>query len=224
MPYGFGSYDLNEDGTITSAEWDQASAQSPQSPQASGDDFDIGKIMDFFGQITSAFGDSGFEFTPEMLESFGVILPAMGMYSEFSKADYQQDALDFMREELGLKGQEIELAREQFAFESGPAWDWYKNEFFPMSMENQRLEWDTQRQLMEGQVTQSGEETKQARERTMQALQGTLQSKQSTRQAEIASEVARLNALAQIGPQNATRRLEDGRQVRGSGFTYGYGR
>jgi hypothetical protein len=93
-----------------------------------------------------------------------------------------------------------------------------------MSMENQRLEWDTQRQLMEGQVTQSGEETKQARERTMQALQGTLQSKQSTRQAEIASEVARLNALAQIGPQNATRRLEDGRQVRGSGFTYGYGR
>jgi hypothetical protein len=77
---------------------------------------------------------------------------------------------------------------------------------------------------MAGQVTQSGEETKQAKERTLQALQGTLQSKQSTRQAEMATEVARYNALSQLGPQNATRRLEDGRQVRGSGFTYGYGR
>jgi hypothetical protein len=223
MPYGYGSYDLDANGSITPQEWEQAVAQNPQQQSASGGgDYDFAQILDFFTQMQELGGSGGF--TPEMLEGFGIALPMMGMKAEFDKAAYQEDALAFMSEELGLKRQELDLAKQQMEFESGPAWEWYKNEFFPMSMENQRLEWETQRQLMEGQVAQSGEESKQARERTLQALQGTLQSKQSTRQAEMATEVARYNALSQLGPQNTTRRLEDGRQVRGSGFTYGYGR
>jgi hypothetical protein len=252
MPTTFASYDLDQNGTISPAEWDAfyggGRSGSPQpglgpntdgpyytgnpgapgepglegvtggggSPGAGSDEFNIQDILDFFSQITGAFGDSGFEFTPEMLESFGVILPAMGMYSEFAKADYQNDALDFMKSELGLKQQELDLAKEQMAFESGPAWDWYVNEFFPMSMENQRLEWETQRGLMEGQLAQSGEETLQARERTTQA-------KESTEQAKMASEIAKYQALQQIGLRSTNRTTGDGRNVRGNGITYGYG-
>jgi hypothetical protein len=227
MPTSFASYDVNQDGSISSDEWGQfyPDGGGPGSTGGQADDgFDVQKILDFYSQIMGAFGGQGDFFTPEMLQGFGVALPAMGMYSEFQKAQYQDDALAFMQSELGLKQDELDLAKEQFQFESGPAWDWYQNEFFPMSMENQRLEFDTQRKLMEGQVAQSGEETLQAKERTRQALQGTLQSNESTKQAQIASEIARVNALAQIGMQSKNRTTADGRDVRGSGYTYGYGR
>jgi hypothetical protein len=260
MPTTFASYDLDQNGTISPAEWDAFYGNgaggrgangggtippegpyytgNPGAPAAPGDqltgttggpggggsdEFGIQDILDFFSQITGAFGDSGFEFTPEMLESFGVILPAMGMYSEFAKADYQNDALDFMKSELGLKQQELDLAKEQMAFESGPAWDWYVNEFFPMSMENQRLEWETQRGLMEGQLAQSGEETLQAKERTAQSREGTTQAREQTEQSKIASEIAKYQALQQIGLRSTNRTTGDGRSVRGNGITYGYG-
>lgn len=153
------------------------------------DGFDFQQVLDFFSQMQGSLGD--FEFTPEMLEQFGVILPALGMYSEFQKADYQQDALDFMREEMGLKGEEIALAREQLAFESGPAWQWYTEVFFPESQKQQQLEWDTQRYLMEGQRGIADQESNQARERT-------LQSQEATRQSEMATEMARYQMMAEL--------------------------
>lgn len=227
MPTSFSSYDLDRDGTISSAEWAQyypedAGPAGPTQPSSGGEMIDFQKMLDFYAQMQGAFGPgSGFEFTPQMLESFGMALPAMGMYSEFQKAEYQQDALDFMREELGVKGREIDLARQQLEFEAGPVWDWYKNEFFPMSMENQRLEFETQRAMMGDQRAMSAEDVLQEQQRTLQSREGTAQAKESTRQSQIASQIARYNALEQIG-MGETTRTADGRRVRGSGYTYGY--
>lgn len=186
-----------------SAAWDNIVYPQASQPRQGGQ-FSPQDAVDFFTQMLSAF--DGFQFTPEMLEAFGTVLPAMGIYGEFQKAQYQQDALAFAREELGIKGQELEIMKMQLDFQQGDYWDWYTNEFFPMTQEMQRLEWETQRGIY-------GEQTAQARE-------GTLQSKEATRQAQLASDVARWRALETMSEGGSRR----GNQVvYGNPYTYGYG-
>ena len=206
MPQDFASYDLNQDGLIGQDEWanfypdgggpatrgigsqrmpgmqnDIMLYQQPQMVPFDGGStsmdmgFDPADVVSFFQNLTDQF--QGFEFTPEMLEAFGTILPALGIYGEMSKAEYQQDALDFAREELGLKGIELDIMRQQLQFQQGEYWDWYTSEFFPMTQETQRAQWEA-----EGTV---------ARERTYQA-------EEASEQARMATEMARYNMMSQM--------------------------
>jgi hypothetical protein len=71
--------------------------------------------------------------------------------------DYKMDYNNFLRDELGYKGDQLAFAREQFEFQSGPEFEFYKQERGMQNQERTMLH-ETTMQGYEAQKQQSADD------------------------------------------------------------------
>lgn len=178
-------------------------------------------------EMATGFSEGG-GFTPELLEMMGTFLPMLEIYNTFGQADYQKKnlenegyRLDLELAQLGLQGEQIENAKKQIEFQNGPYWKWYTNEYFPNVQKTDQMQNRTARLQAKAGGAQARAGIAQARSQEAISLQNTMQAEEGTEQARMATEAARYQMLQALGMGSAGR-SSDGRNVRGSAYSYGY--
>jgi hypothetical protein len=189
MPTSFQSYDLNQDGSISSDEWSQFYAnagggQPPTDPAAAPPaEFNLD---DFIAKMTSG------NFTDDDLMAFSNWYMGQQIGQQAGQMDYQNRYLDYLQNQLGLNELQLATARQEMEFQQGTYWDWYKNSYFPHQQERDRMEFELAGLNLNTQKELAGIEKAKAKDYALAQFYNTEQSKYG-------ADAARWNFLQQTG-------------------------
>lgn len=113
------------------------------------------------------------------------------MQQQVASTDYQFQYLDYLNRQLGLNEQQLGQAEKEMAFQQGPYWEWYTEEFFPMQQETAQVQAQSQQAI-------AGFEQERARDYA-------LSSAYQTEQSRLGTEAARYQFLTQTMGVNPVR-------------------
>ena len=93
-------------------------------------------LQDFIQQLASL--GAGYELTDNDILNLGNFQLQNALYQQALDDQYKQGYLEYLNNDLGLKGQQMAVAKQQLDFQQGPYWDWYTNEYFPAQQQMDR--------------------------------------------------------------------------------------
>lgn len=112
-------------------------------------------VPDWLKPILASYGSGGYQYTPEDLQAIATWANDMQMQTQMGQLQYSQDYLAEKSKELDLTSQQQDQMAKEFAWQSGPYWDWYKNDAFQYEKDKLGME----KQLSADQLTQSANQT-----------------------------------------------------------------
>ena len=189
-------------GTYTDMKKQPSSGGGPVSgdvPQAQNGGYFTG-MQDFIQQL-AALG-AGYELTDDDILNLGNFQLQNALYQQALDDQYKQGYLEYLNHDLGLKGQQMAVAKQQLDFQQGPYWDWYTNEYFPaqQQMSKDQLSMsNNQVGISNNQLLQSQEATKQSQFDTTKAKDYALAQAYGTQAARLQEQMGKYAMWAQQG-------------------------
>lgn len=163
---------------------------------------------------------------PEEVEQMSQLFLVAGVGQQAGQLDYQNKYLDYLGETLQLNGQQLAQAKQELDFQQGPYWEWYTESYFPAQQQmaaDQLAMSNNQRYMSDNQLKMSGNQVTMSEHDIRKAASYAQAQEYQTDQAQIGKEVAEYQALVAMGALPQSIVLPDGRRIRGSKATYGYG-
>lgn len=175
MPSDFASYDLDQNGTITSEEWANAGGQPPTDPAAPTQPFNLD---DFIAKVSSG------NFTDDDMLAFSNWYMGQQMGQQAQTVKLKGDELLYLQEKLGLDREQLETARQEIEFQQGPYFDFVSGPMFQHQVQKDQMEFDlaglnfeTQKHLSDNQRAMSDVELGKSKEYAQAQFYNTEQAK-----------------------------------------------
>ncbi len=174
-------------------------AASQQPPLGQNDGGYFSGLQDFLQQLAQL--GAGYELTDNDILNLGNFQLQNALYQQALDDQYKQGYLEYLNNDLGLKGQQMAVAKQQLDFEQGPYWDWYTEQYFPAQ---QKMS-ENQLGISNNQLLQSQEATKQSQLDTTKAKDYALAQGYATQQARLGEQAQKYQMWAQMGFVNPPR-------------------
>ncbi len=143
--------------------------------------------------------------TPEQIEAFGTAMTMGEMDLAAQEMMYQWAFLDLKADELGFSQSQLAQAKEEFEFQSGEYWDWFKGDYFEFQKEmeaNQVAMSNNQKAMSDNQLLMSKDQLLMSKDDVMRSANSTLASQSQAEAAGYQAEAARYQAMVQMGLTN----------------------
>jgi hypothetical protein len=150
---------------------------------------------DWLVPILSQYGSTGYQYTPEDLQAIANWAQQMQMQTSVGQLQYQQDYLAEKSKELDLSAQQQDQMAKEFAFQSGPYWDWFKNDAFQFEKDKLGME----RQLSADQLTMSGNQVAMSANDLVRSANQTLATQWQTDAAKAQAQATQWQAMQAMG-------------------------
>lgn len=112
-------------------------------------------VPDWLQPILAQYGGGGYQYTPEDLQAIANYEMQQQMQLQFGQQQYQDAYLQQKGRELDLNSAQLDQMQKEFAFQSGPYWDWFKNDAFQFEKDKLGME----KQLSQDQLVNSANST-----------------------------------------------------------------